>query len=204
MSTRPHLRKDEVDELYRIARRLGVVVDPLKLELPAGAGLEAVPFEPQELLESPVSEHRPATADELGHPEPELDRRRWYAENYRPRYRLWGPVEEGGLAPVLEGFELLVCLLLDVREGVMKLTIDQQTFDTDLAGLTSAISALIAAVNAKIAATPDLSTEDQAVLAATQTVSQELAAITPPAPAAPPASSPTAPPAVPDPTAPAA
>lgn len=64
------------------------------------------------------------------------------------------------------------------------MTIDQETFDTDLAALVAAIGVLIQAVDAAIAAKPaaDLTAEDQSVQDAAKSVSDELAKITPPAP----------------------
>lgn len=78
-------------------------------------------------------------------------------------------------------FERMEYLTQEVR----KMAIDQATFDTDLAGLVSAVNALISAV----AALPqtDLSAEDQSVQAAAAQVQAELAAITPAPPAPTPA-----------------
>jgi chromosome segregation ATPase len=65
-----------------------------------------------------------------------------------------------------------------------KLSIDQATFDSDLAALVGAITSLESAVDAWIASHPDLSAEDQSVQAAAQTVSDELAKLNPTQPAA--------------------
>jgi hypothetical protein len=67
------------------------------------------------------------------------------------------------------------------------MAIDQATFDTDLAALVAAIGNLVAAVDALIASKPtaDLTTEDQSVLTASQTVADELANLNP-TPAVPP------------------
>lgn len=68
---------------------------------------------------------------------------------------------------------------------VHKMTIDQATFDTDLAGLVTAVTNLTSAVDAWIASHPgvDLTAEDQAVQTASQALADELAKVTPaPAP----------------------
>lgn len=72
---------------------------------------------------------------------------------------------------------------LDRIEGkVDQLTIDQATFDTDLAALVASINTLVAAVEAL--PQTDLTAEDQSVKDAAQAVSDELAKLTPPAPTA--------------------
>ena len=77
--------------------------------------------------------------------------------------------------------------LTRIEKKVDKIMIDQKTFDTDLAALTTAITNLIAAVDKLIAATPaaDLTAEDQAVQTAAASVQAELTKITPPAPTKP-------------------
>lgn len=63
------------------------------------------------------------------------------------------------------------------------MAIDQKTFDTDLAGLLSAVQDLITAVNG-IAAQPaaDLTAEDQSVLDAAKSVADEINKLNPPTP----------------------
>ena len=67
-------------------------------------------------------------------------------------------------------------------EEVRKMAVDQETFDTDLAALVTAVEALIAAV--KALPTEDLTAEDQAVINAANDVNAELQALnpTPPTP----------------------
>lgn len=65
------------------------------------------------------------------------------------------------------------------------MTIDQATFDTDLAALVTAIGELETAVDTLIASKPaaDLTAEDQSVQTAAASVSAELAKIAPAPPA---------------------
>ena len=67
-------------------------------------------------------------------------------------------------------------------EEVRKMAVDQETLDTDLAALVTAVEALIAAV--KALPTEDLTAEDQAVINAANDVNAELQALnpTPPTP----------------------
>ena len=67
-------------------------------------------------------------------------------------------------------------------EEVRKMAVDQETFDTDLAALVTAVEALIAAV--KALPTEDLTAEDQAVINAANDLNAELQALnpTPPTP----------------------
>ena len=67
-------------------------------------------------------------------------------------------------------------------EEVRKMAVDQETFDTDLAALVTAVEALIAAV--KALPTEDLTAEDQVVINAANDVNAELQALnpTPPTP----------------------
>lgn len=59
------------------------------------------------------------------------------------------------------------------------MTIDQATFDTDLAALVGSVSNLTTTVDAWIASHPDLSAEDQQVQQASQQVADELAKLQP-------------------------
>jgi hypothetical protein len=62
------------------------------------------------------------------------------------------------------------------------MAIDQKTLDTDLAGLMTAFTALLTAVDAAIAAKPaaDLTAEDQQVKDLAAAAGAELAKISPP------------------------
>jgi len=78
--------------------------------------------------------------------------------------------------------------------------VDEATFDQQLTDLNNAIDELITAVNAHVAAAPDLTDESQAVLNATDKVKAASDAIAaqaaaPPTPDAPPADTSEAPPA---------
>jgi chromosome segregation ATPase len=70
----------------------------------------------------------------------------------------------------------------EIIRRLQAVAISQEQFDTDLKALTDSITALIAAVEAAIAAKPpaDLTAEDQAVQDAAQQVSDELAKLNPP------------------------
>ena len=73
--------------------------------------------------------------------------------------------------------------LLRMERRLINMAIDQATFDTDLAALVQAVTDLDAAVEAWIAAHPDLdlTAEDTSVQTAAAAVSAELAKLTPPA-----------------------
>jgi hypothetical protein len=88
---------------------------------------------------------------------------------------------------LLEDILLRIEQALTRLEGrIINLTIDQATFDTDLAALIQAISDLDTAVEAWIAAHPDvdLTAEDTSVQTAAAAVSAELAKLTPATPPA--------------------
>ena len=108
-------------------------------------------------------------------------------------HHVWHHVSSEQPDPSLRRIEEL---LLTLDRKVDAMSVDQATFDTDLAALVAAIGTLTAAVDAWIAAHPavDLTAEDQSVLNASAAVAAELANITP-APAAAPAAEPTPAPA---------
>ena len=78
-----------------------------------------------------------------------------------------------------------------IERHVERMAISQQQFDTDLAGLTTAIGTLIAAFETWRGSHPDLTTEDQSVATAVAQVQAELNNLNPPVP---PPSPPPAPP----------
>jgi uncharacterized membrane protein len=86
-------------------------------------------------------------------------------------------------------------VLNNILERIKQVAIDQATFDSDLAALVSSITNLIAAVDAKIAATPaaDFTAEDATVQQAAASVAAELNKLNPPAPVPTPAPAPTGP-----------
>ena len=71
----------------------------------------------------------------------------------------------------------------ELNRKVDQMAIDQQTFDTDLAALVTAINNLDTAVDALIASkwAADLTAEDQSVQTAAAAVAAELAKLAPPA-----------------------
>jgi hypothetical protein len=79
-----------------------------------------------------------------------------------------------------------------ILKGVKQVAIDQETFDTDLAGLVSSVGDLVSAVDSWIAAHPeaDFSAEDQSVQDAAAAIKAELDKLNPsvptPAPEPPP------------------
>jgi hypothetical protein len=88
---------------------------------------------------------------------------------------------------VYEKLDVLTRHLVRLEGKVDQMAIDQKTFDTDLAGLITAIGTLVAAVNTKINNTPaaDFTAEDTQVQQAAAQVQSALAALNPPAPTPP-------------------
>jgi hypothetical protein len=84
-------------------------------------------------------------------------------------------------------FTLLRELIHAIREltkGINKMAVGQEQFDQDLQALTTAITNLIAAIEAFLALPPvvDLSNEDASVNAALTAVQTEISKIPPPPP----------------------
>jgi predicted nuclease with TOPRIM domain len=76
----------------------------------------------------------------------------------------------------------------DLHQEVQNMAVDQTTFDTELAGLVSAITQLSTAVDALIASKGgvDLTAEEASVQSASATVAAELAKVNPTPPVVPP------------------